>query len=222
MLKKVDWHIHSVDHNYFMYGQHFNGLTEQDKRQIRMIVDWAADRGLDYAAITDHDLVAPGLYAAEYAKQYSKIKIIPGIECEILMKTIGHMEVAVHILGHGVKEQPDYVKNSTIEEVIKAIHAAGGVAALAHPVGYPRYFFDDCKELFDGVEVFNGTRHHIGNKDPFNPNPEAGRFDPGDDFKGLRLYGSDKHYEHRYIRAHHEAVSEHEEEIVERIINGKH
>lgn len=78
--------IHSIDHTYYN-GAKFEGLTEEDKRKIKYTVYWAEERGLNYAAITDHDLAAPGLYAAEYAREEKlSLKIIPGIECEILMR----------------------------------------------------------------------------------------------------------------------------------------
>ncbi|MDR3562127.1 MAG: hypothetical protein P4N59_11925 [Negativicutes bacterium] len=222
MLKKVDWHIHSVDHTY--YGTDtFSGLTEHDKRRIEYMVRWAVERELDYAAITDHDLSAPGFYAAEYAEKNFEIEIIPGIECEIFVKSPAGHEIPVHILGLGVQEQPDYVKSYSAEKLIEAIHDVGGIAAMSHPMYYPRAIFDSVKHLLDGVEVFNGMRAHVDNPDPwFNPNPQAGRFDPGNDFKGLRLYGSDRHYEHKYIAAHNQAVSEHEEEIISRILNGEY
>ena len=220
MRKKADFHIHSIDHEYF-FGRNFTSLTEDDKRKIRFTVEWAIDRGLDYVAITDHDLVYPGLYAAEYAQEEGRIKIIPGIECEIIMKTVGGHQIFVHILGLGVKSQPDYVKMSPFAEVVDAIHTAGGIAVMAHPQAYPPYIFHDNKHLLDGVEVYNGIRAHIENRNLYPPNPDAGMFNPGDDFIGLRTYGSDKHYEHGYMREQEEAMSEHEEEVIEAIITGK-
>jgi predicted metal-dependent phosphoesterase TrpH len=127
----VDPHVHS-DGSY------------DGHEPVELILEHAADIGLDSVVITDHDEIEQSLRAAELAPRYGLIGI-PGIEV-----STAHG----HVLALGVEELP--VSGRPFEETVAEVRKMGGVAAVPHPFqrsrhGVRRRRIDDC----DAVEVYN-------------------------------------------------------------------
>lgn len=110
---------------------------------------------LDVIAITDHDRVEASLWAYEHQERYP-FEVVPGLE---VTSSEGH------VLAWWVTEK--IPAGMPLEDTVQAVHAAGGVAVLAHPfhfhvgetkTGMRRYVRDvDLirRAEFDAVEVVN-------------------------------------------------------------------
>lgn len=163
--KDVDLHMHSC----FSDGR----LTPEE-----LVAD-AQKKNYRYIAIADHNTVEA--YKKTDILNTKSPHIITAIEFDCWYKG-----VLIHILGYGVdiyneellklcaknkkETEADIVRllNSRHpEDVIKAIHAAGGAAVLAHPACYWAisldHFVKSLKALgLDGIEVFYPYRRHRG------------------------------------------------------------
>ncbi|MBO4832298.1 MAG: CehA/McbA family metallohydrolase [Oscillospiraceae bacterium] len=131
MKISLDLHIHSA--------ASFDGrLTPAE------IISAARAAGLDGAAVCDHEVMAD-ISGTEIPEGFL---LIPGIE---ISSDLGH------ILGLFLERQPE-TGSRKAEDVIDAIHAAGGIAVLAHPFQRSRDIgrLEPIVGKIDGVEVFNG------------------------------------------------------------------
>lgn len=127
----VDPHVHS-DGSY------------DGHEPVELILEHAADIGLDGVVITDHDEIEQSLRAAELAPRYGLIGI-PGVEV-----STAHG----HLLALGVEELPD--SGRPFDETVETVREMGGVAAVPHPFqrsrhGVRKRRIGDC----DAVEVYN-------------------------------------------------------------------
>lgn len=163
-LAKCNWSVelkqifvsveaHSCPH---FYNFHIHSINSDGRMQVEDIVNQAIDLGMSHLAITDHHTVE-GYHAA---KQLFKLKqsehpdqVLPklwvGVEINASL-----MFTEVHILGYGFDPEHEamqvYLQGKTTAgidyqaiNVINAIHQAGGLAVLAHPVRYRRS--DSCR-----------------------------------------------------------------------------
>jgi len=111
---------------------------------VELLLEQAAEIGLDGIVVTDHDVIHESLRAAELAPEYGLIGI-PGVE----------MSTAVgHLLAIGVAEMPP--RRAPLDETVAWVRDHGGVAVVPHPFqrsrhGIPRRHLVDC----DAIEVFN-------------------------------------------------------------------
>ena len=123
---KLDLHVHSE-------------RSPDGIMTIEEIVSLAKAKGLNGAAICDHDLVLLG------APEYDGFLIIPGIE---VSTQFGHL---LGLFLTGPVETKDFF------EAAEAIHAQGGLAVLAHPFEHSRdgSRLAPAVPLLDGVEVWN-------------------------------------------------------------------
>ncbi len=105
--------------------------------EISEIVKAAKARGLDGVAICDHDV----FYSADTWDDY----VIRGCE---------YSTEYGHLLALGIEKE---VKADALESLIEGIHAAGGIAVLAHPYEHLKYKdkIEGIAHLLDGVEVCN-------------------------------------------------------------------
>lgn len=149
---KVDLHIHS---NY-----------SDGKADFKEIIDSAKSKGYRLISITDHNTV-------EGHKKFQDEILIPGVEFDCWC---GY--VFIHLLAYGIDvnhpelesfmaktaaETKDEItrlfSRRNVKKLIAAIHAAGGIAVLAHPACYWAINLERLvKKLIsyglDGIEVY--------------------------------------------------------------------
>ena len=149
---KVDLHIHS---NY-----------SDGKADFKEIIDSAKSKGYRLISITDHNTV-------EGHKKFQDEILIPGVEFDCWF---GY--VFIHLLAYGIDvnhpelesfmaktaaETKDEItrlfSRRNVKKLIAAIHAAGGIAVLAHPACYWAISLERLvKKLIsyglDGIEVY--------------------------------------------------------------------
>jgi predicted metal-dependent phosphoesterase TrpH len=111
---------------------------------VELLLEQAAEIGLDGIVVTDHDVIHESLRAAALAPDYGLIGI-PGVE---VSTAVGHL------LAIGVSEMPP--RRAPLDETVAWVRDHGGVAVVPHPFqrsrhGVPRRHLVDC----DAVEVFN-------------------------------------------------------------------
>ncbi|WP_058366027.1 CehA/McbA family metallohydrolase [Haloparvum sedimenti] len=111
---RIDPHVHS-DGSY------------DGHEPVELILEHAADIGLDAVVITDHDTMSESLRAAELAPEYDLIGI-PGVEV-----STAHG----HLLAIGVEEMPPH--RAPYDETVAWIHDHGGVAVVPHPFQRSRH-----------------------------------------------------------------------------------
>jgi hypothetical protein len=120
---------------------HIHSQASPDGRMtLEEITSQAKAKGLDGVAICDHDGVYHG------PSQLNGVLIIPGAE---FSTEYGHL------LGLFLDRN---VTHTVFPETVEAIHAAGGLAVLAHPFQRrtDSSAIDPLAPLLDGVEVWNG------------------------------------------------------------------
>lgn len=127
----IDPHVHSEG----SYDGH---------EPVELILEHAADIGLDGVVVTDHDVIDESLRAAELASEYGLIGI-PGVE---VSTAVGHL------LAIGINERPP--KARPFDESVETIRSLGGIAVIPHPFqrsrhGIRKRNIGDC----DGIEVYN-------------------------------------------------------------------
>ncbi len=110
----IDLHVHSDD----SYDGH---------EPIELILEHAADIGLDAVVITDHDVIGESKRAAAIADEYGLIGI-PGVEV-----STAHG----HLLAAGIERMPP--RRKSYAETIEWIHEHGGVAIVPHPFQRSRH-----------------------------------------------------------------------------------
>ncbi|SEH49243.1 Predicted metal-dependent phosphoesterase TrpH, contains PHP domain [Halopenitus malekzadehii] len=111
---RIDPHVHSED----SYDGH---------EPVDLILEHAADIGLDAVVITDHDVMGESLRAAEMAPEYGLVGI-PGVEV-----STAHG----HLLAIGVDSMPPH--RESYAETVAWIHDHGGVAIVPHPFQRSRH-----------------------------------------------------------------------------------
>ncbi len=127
----IDFHVHSE--------QSYDG-----REPIELILEHAADIGLDGVVITDHDEIDESRRAAELAPEFGLIGI-PGVE---VSTTHGHL------LAVGVEERPS--AGNPFEHTVERVHELGGIAIVPHPFqrsrhGVRKRHLTDV----DAIEVYN-------------------------------------------------------------------
>ncbi len=161
----VDLHMHSC----FSDGK----LTPEE------LLEDARKKEYKLIAIADHNTVE-GYKKTDILNSTSP-EVLPAVEFDCWYKC-----VLVHLLGYGIdiyneellslcaktkkETEADIVRllnHRHPKDVIKAIHAAGGVAVLAHPACYWAINLDHfVKSLInlglDGIEVYYPYRRHRG------------------------------------------------------------
>lgn len=130
---EVDLHVHSEA----SYDGH---------EPVELILEHAADIGLDAVVITDHDTIDASLKAAEMAPEYGLIGIA-GVEVST---------ADGHLLGVGIEEMPP--AGRPMDETVAAIREQDGVAIVPHPFQRTRHGIRKrrLKQIDpDAIETFN-------------------------------------------------------------------
>jgi predicted metal-dependent phosphoesterase TrpH len=128
---RIDPHVHSEG----SYDGH---------EPVELLLEHAAEIGLDGIVVTDHDEIDESLRAADLAPDYGLVGI-PGVEV-----STAHG----HLLAVGVESCPP--RGLPFGETVGRVREAGGIAVVPHPFqrsrhGVRKRHIDDA----DGVEVYN-------------------------------------------------------------------
>ena len=141
-LGKADLHIHT---------SHADGLDSAEA-----IVDYAeSETDLDLIAITDHDEIAAGLRAQEYAlRRGYRVRVVVGVE----ITTRGG-----HLLALGVDRPFRMLR--PLDETVDEVRASGGICIAPHPYswlttsigerGLRRLLPTNGEARLDGLELWN-------------------------------------------------------------------
>ncbi|MGE4274505.1 MAG: CehA/McbA family metallohydrolase [Candidatus Methanomethylophilaceae archaeon] len=134
---KADLHIHS---------HHSNDSCSS----VAEILQQAKERGLECIAISDHNTLGA----------YDDIPDDPGV---IIIPAVEVSSAAGHILAYGVTV--DIERDMSVRETIDAIHAAGGLACVAHPYRMRSGIGgENVSNDFDLVEGWNSRSSRKGNR----------------------------------------------------------
>jgi predicted metal-dependent phosphoesterase TrpH len=130
---RLDPHVHS-------------GASYDGRDPPGMLLEQAADIGLDAIVITDHDSIEASLWAAEMAPEYGLVGI-PGVEV-----STAHG----HLLAIGVEECPK--PGRPLPKTVDRVRELGGAAVVPHPFqrtrhGARRRHIRRAEP--DGIETYN-------------------------------------------------------------------
>ncbi len=155
--------------------------------QLRKVL---AAAGCRFGCVTDHadgfDAHRLSTYVEECeARSDARFRFVPGLEFSCVNR--------MHVLGYGVTTLID---STDPETVIAAIHAAGGLAVIAHPKDAAFTLIERFKVLPCGLEVWNS-------KYDGRYAPRPGTFALLDRLKARRpdmraYYGQDLHWKRQY------------------------
>ena len=158
---RIDPHVHSEG-------------SYDSSEPVEVILEQAAEVGLDAVAITDHDTIAESRRAADLAADYGLVGI-PGVEVSTERG---------HLLALGIDELPPV--GDSLGSTVETIRENGGAAVVPHPFqrsrhGIRKRHLSDC----DALEVYNAWLF-TGYR-----NRRARRFAARHDYPGVA--GSDAH-----------------------------
>lgn len=191
-LMSVDLHTHSVSHKYFYTGYTPSTIDLLDRQNVEEHLRSNFTRGLGALAVTDHDMLATGLYARDLAARKGfALKIIPGMECQLIYHGKFTKE-HIHILAIGIEEPPEYTKDTPIEYLADRVRKLGGFTVLAHPVVYSEEALARFIPHVDGIEEFNGARYARKNDGLYKDAPLH-------DLTHWLTKGSDYHYKDMFL-----------------------
>jgi len=125
---KIDLHVHTC-------------YSRDSSITLKQVVSFAKKRGLDGVAITDHNTVKGALKL-----KTRDILVVPGIEISTLNG---------HLLGLNVTAS--IPAKLGIEETIRRIHEAGGIAVAPHPTTVYKSPPSRRISSYDAIEVMNAA-----------------------------------------------------------------
>ncbi len=131
---KVNLHTHTT---------HSDGGLEPEK-----VIELYEKNGYDAIALTDH-------WIYNSCSNDNGVTVLSGAEYDI--GNNGNNNV-YHILGVGIKADPVINRQSNPQEIIDGIHAAGGMAILAHPawsLNTPEQILN--LRGIDAIEIYNSV-----------------------------------------------------------------
>jgi predicted metal-dependent phosphoesterase TrpH len=167
------------------FNFHMHTLCSDGRLEPESLMQQATKIGLKGLAITDHHSVNGYRRAQQWLNEWQRCNantdmphLWTGTEISASL-----LNEEVHILAYAF--DPDhsvmqpYLQSETTtgelyqaQQVIAAIHQAGGLAVLAHPVRYRRSAMDLIAAVvefgIDGVETF----YAYGNPSPWQPSPK--------------------------------------------------
>ncbi|MFB6089933.1 MAG: CehA/McbA family metallohydrolase [Halobellus sp.] len=113
---------------------------------VELLLEQAAEIGLDAVVVTDHDVIHESVRAAELAPQYGLVGI-PGVEVST---------ADGHLLALGIEEMPP--RRAPMADTVDWVRERGGVAIVPHPFqrsrhGVRKRRLRDVEP--DAIEVYN-------------------------------------------------------------------
>lgn len=185
-LRRVFETIHS-ESCPTIYNFHMHTACSDGRLQPEEILHQAIAIGLQGLAITDHHTI-DGYFRAQrwlgerrtrsQNETLASLRLWTGIEV-----TSKLFDIEVHILGYAfnpdsaclrpyLQRHAPHGSEAAAENVIQAIHAAGGLAVLAHPARYRRspeeVIAATVNMGIDGVETY----YAYNNPNPWRPSPQ--------------------------------------------------
>ncbi|SFG56767.1 Predicted metal-dependent phosphoesterase TrpH, contains PHP domain [Halopelagius inordinatus] len=128
---RIDPHVHSE-------------ASYDGSDPVELILEQAAEIGLDAVVITDHDVIHESVRAAELAPMYGLVGI-PGVEVST---------ADGHLLALGVESMPP--RGEPLGETVEWIRDHGGVAIVPHPFQRSRHGVRKSQLTdADAIEVYN-------------------------------------------------------------------
>ncbi len=149
---------------------HIHSRYSDGARTVAEILFLAKERGLSYLSIVDQNTTAGTAEAIETGARIG-ITVVPGVE---ISAHHGPTGLTVHILGYGYRSPAAKIDElcesisdgspavaADAEEAIRAIHADGGLAVLAHPGQLDSYpaVEDLVRAGLDGIELYHPDHH---------------------------------------------------------------
>lgn len=131
----------------WLKGSLHTHTTQSDgKRTPAQVMQWHAEHGYDFVALTDHDRVTD-------AHQFADLLPLVALSAAEINARRGSVEY--HIVALGIQHMP-ITPHSDPQAVIDAVNAAGGLCILAHPY-WLDHMPDDLLGLTGhaGIEIFN-------------------------------------------------------------------
>jgi predicted metal-dependent phosphoesterase TrpH len=125
---KIDLHVHTC-------------YSRDSSITLKQLVSFAKKRGLDGVAVTDHNTVEGAL-----KMKTRDILVVPGIE---VSTSNGHLL--------GINVTTPIPAKLGIEETIRLIHEAGGIAVAPHPTAFYKSPPSRRVSSYDAVEVMNAS-----------------------------------------------------------------
>jgi predicted metal-dependent phosphoesterase TrpH len=189
--------------NFHMHTVHSDGKLQPDD-----LMEQAIAIGLKGLAITDHHSILGYQVARDWLENWKWHH--PGMTTPYLWSGMeinaNLLETEVHILAYGfapespslkpyLQKMPTIGTDYQANNVIAAVHQAGGIAILAHPARYKRSHFDLIPEAaayqIDGVETF----YAYNNPNPWKPShPESSQMQKlADKYSLYSTCGTDTH-----------------------------
>lgn len=150
---------------YFKGNLHMHTTRSDGRRSPEDAISLYRDHGYDFVALTDHYV-----YGAEQTADRGGTLVISGAEYDHGTEVLGGV---YHIVGLGMERDPGLSREPQKPEpqvMIDAIHAAGGLAVLAHPA----WSLNAPSEILklrgiDMLEIYNTVSGL-----PWNCRPESG------------------------------------------------
>ena len=145
---KKDGEYFDICGQWYKGNLHTHSTCSDGSLRPGEVMDVYSSAGYDFLALTDH-------WCESDSGNYGKMLIFSGAELD----TGDMMNSPVyHIVGIGMKEKTGFRPDRTRDpqEVVDAIHMAGGIAILAHP----SWSVTDPEKVMkikgiDGVEIYN-------------------------------------------------------------------
>jgi len=130
---------------------HVHSVFSDGEESLERLVEIFKAAGMRFAAVSDHAEMFDPDRMREYVRlceslSSSSFLVLPGLE--FAMKG-----GSFHILGYGIAE---LVRFSAMDQLVDGIHAAGGIAVLAHPPSGSINLIGPIKGKLDGIEIWNG------------------------------------------------------------------
>ncbi|MBM3926085.1 MAG: PHP domain-containing protein [SAR202 cluster bacterium] len=116
---------------------HLHTTASDGRLTPTQLVDLLAQRGVEYAAITDHDSTEGMAEALEAARRHPTLRLIPGIEL-----SADHQDTEVHVLGYFLNWRDQRLQSQLQEfrrgRVDRARTMVDKLADLGLPIDWPR------------------------------------------------------------------------------------
>ncbi|MDX2217237.1 MAG: PHP domain-containing protein [Oculatellaceae cyanobacterium bins.114] len=193
-----------------LFNFHMHTVCSDGRLRPEQLIEQAVSLGLQGLAITDHHSINGYRQAQQWLMQHrlavsESDRPLPhlwtGMEINALL-----LDDEVHILAYAFDPDGEalqrYMKRETTEgehykaeTVITAIHAAGGLAVLAHPARYKRSHHElipaAAEVGIDGIETY----YAYNNPTPWTPSPRQTQevYELGHTWGLLQTCGTDTH-----------------------------